>query len=103
MNNIAEEKMSSYSDAKTNNFVVENELTVTITLNEYRKLVESNATKKNDIDKANNDKYNREQTIQQVEAENRKLKEEMHDLRKTIDSLQDQQTIQPVRDERSEE
>lgn len=53
---------------KLNDFKAESELTVVITLNEYRELVKSVATKEYDIEKTNNDKYRREE-------ENRKLKE----------------------------
>lgn len=63
------------------NYVAENELTITITLAEYRDLIASNATKQHDIAMANEDKYKRE-------SENRMLKEEVDSLRAKIYELQ---------------
>lgn len=60
-----------------NNFVASGEITVTITLNEYRELVQSNATKKYDVYKANNDKWEREAEIRRQKEENNKLREEL--------------------------
>lgn len=70
-----------------NNFVAENELTVTITLNEYRELVGGMATKKADIDKANAEKYSREAEIKHLGEENSKLKSEIYELKKAIEEL----------------
>lgn len=50
------EKVESYHDS-TDNYIAENEVTVTITLSEYRKLVQEVATKKHDIDRANSETY----------------------------------------------
>lgn len=50
------EKVESYHDS-TDNYIAENEITVTITLSEYRKLVQEVATKKYDIDRANSETY----------------------------------------------
>ena len=73
-------KMEHYRwDAK--DYVAENELTITITLAEYRALVQSVATKQYDIEKANEDKYKRD-------AENKMLKEEVDCLRARIYELQ---------------
>lgn len=77
---VLDKKMETYS-WKANDYVAENELTITITLSEYRELVRSAATKQHDIDKANEDKYVRE-------AENRRLKEEVESLRARIYELQ---------------
>lgn len=70
---ILDKKIEHY-DWKANNFVAEGELTITITLAEYRELIAERATKKQDIDKANADKYERD-------AENARLKEEVNALR----------------------
>lgn len=64
---LLDKKIEGWGTSLTD-FKAENELTVEITLNEYRKLVEDVATKEYDIEKANKDKYTREE-------ENRKLKE----------------------------
>ncbi len=70
---VLDKKLESYGwNAK--DFVAENELTITITLSEYRQLIASDATKRHDIDKANADKYERD-------AENKRLKEEVETLR----------------------
>jgi len=63
-----------------NNFVAENELTITITLAEYRELIEAKATKRYDIDKANEDKYKRDN-------ENKALKSEVEELRARLFEL----------------
>lgn len=60
----------SHYGNSTNNFVANQELTVTITLNEYRNLIGEVAKTTAKIDEANKDKYTREE-------ENRKLKEEI--------------------------
>ena len=56
-----------------NDYQTENELTVEITLSEYRQLVNEVATKEYDIKKINEDKYRRDE-------ENRNLKEKNQDL-----------------------
>lgn len=73
-------KMESFGWDKKN-YAAEGELTITITLDEYRHLVASDATKQYDIAKANEDKYKRED-------ENRRLKEEVDSLRQRLYGLQ---------------
>ncbi len=78
-------KMEHYKwEAK--DYVAENELTITITLAEYRDLISAVATKKYDIDKANEDKYTRDN-------ENQKLREECDALRKKLYELQNYHVI----------
>lgn len=77
---VLDKKMENYNwSAK--DYVAENELTITITLAEYRELVQSAATKQYDIAKANEDKYKRD-------SENKMLKEEVDCLRARIYELQ---------------
>lgn len=77
---VLDKKMESYGwNAK--DYVAENELTITITLAEYRELVKSVATKQHDIDKANEDKYKRD-------SENKMLREEVEALRSRLYELQ---------------
>ena len=79
-NAVLNKKMETYRwEAK--DYVAERELTVTITLAEYRELVSSHANARHDIDKANADKYKRE-------SENAALKEEVNNLRARLYELQ---------------
>lgn len=77
---ILDKKIEHY-DWKANNFVAEGELTITITLSEYRELISSNATKQHDIAKANADKYERD-------SENARLKNEVEVLRAKLYEMQ---------------
>lgn len=81
---VLDKKLDSYN-SEENNFKASRELTVEITLNEYRELVRSNAVKEEAINKANSDKYERESEnkslMQQIEA----LKAENYELKKALD------------------
>lgn len=57
----------------TDNFVEEKELTVTITLAEYRELVSDHAKSQYKIDEANNDKYTRDNQNKQLKERNKEL------------------------------
>lgn len=94
-NVVLEKKMDCYNNNNLDNFTAPQELTVTITLHEYRKLVEEVATKKQDIDKANRDKYERD-------CENRKLKEKVAKLKKEIYRLRNELTSKIVIDNPAE-
>ena len=84
MDVILDKKMGSYSfDRK--DFLASGELTVTITLSEYRKLIEDCATAKQRIDAANDDKYERNALNEKLEEENAKLKAELYELQKAKD------------------
>lgn len=80
MNTVLEEKMDAYSK-NLDNFTAPQELTVTITLNEYRNLVSANATAQADIKKANDDKFERN-------CENGRLNKEVAALKAKIYELQ---------------
>jgi hypothetical protein len=75
------DKKIEHFDWKAKDFVAEGELTITITLAEYRALIASDATKEHSIAKANADKYERD-------AENARLKEEVDALRAKLYELQ---------------
>ena len=77
---VLDKKMEHYN-WQAKDYVAENEITVTITLAEYRALIESYATKHYEIAKANEDKYKRE-------SENKMLKEEVDSLRARLYELQ---------------
>ena len=89
MSNGMEKIIENKTDYMRNvdNFIVENELTVTITLSEYRQLVKNDAISQRQIDEANGDKYTRERQIEQLEEENKKLKSELYELQKYYDVL----------------
>ena len=80
---ILDKKMEHYNWVGKD-YVAEKEITVTITLAEYRALIASDATKQYDIAKANEDKYKRD-------AENKMLKEEVEALRARIYELQNRE------------
>ena len=85
-NKILDKKTDSYS-TDWDNFIAPAEITVTITLNEYRKLVRNDATRDQAIGKANEDKFERERLIKAVTEENARLKGENYDLKARIDEL----------------
>lgn len=72
---------------KCNNFVGESEITVTITLNEYRDLVTEKATKDSDIAKAEENKYERENENSNLKKENNNLRNENAELKTEIYEL----------------
>lgn len=65
-----------------NDFIASNEITVTITLSEYRTLVSDAATRKADIDKANRDKYERDNENKRLKEEISRLKAEIYEIKK---------------------
>ena len=79
-----------YSGGDLHNYVGSQELTVTITLSEYRELISGIATKDKDISIANDKKYEREQEIKEVRTANDALKAENYDLKVKIDELRKQ-------------
>ncbi|MBO6269420.1 MAG: hypothetical protein J6N19_09810 [Clostridium sp.] len=84
---LIEKKLNGYSETSARNFILPSEITVTITLDEYRTLVQNDATRKHAIDKANEDRYSREQQIKSLSDENARLKGENYDLKNKIDEL----------------
>lgn len=83
---ILDEKLDKYGN-NLDDFVAEDELTVTITISEYRKLVSEFATKQSDIKKAEADKYERNRANDLLKADIEKLKAENYELKKQIDEL----------------
>lgn len=73
---LINKKLDSYR-SEMNDFQAENELTVKITLNEYRELISSNATKQNDIRKANNESYELRQENEKLKNQNQLLNNEL--------------------------
>lgn len=81
---VLEKKLDNYG-SNNDNFVASQELTVTITLSEYRKLVSSDATRFEVISKAKDDKYERENEIKSLKAQVEALKAENYELRKAVE------------------
>ena len=83
---LLSKKVDNYK-SNENDFVLPTELTVTITLAEYRALVGQDATRTSAIDAAEKDKYTREMEIKTVKEENARLKGENYDLKTQVDAL----------------
>lgn len=83
---VFEKKTDGYG-YNMNDFKAAQELTLEITLNEYRDLVTQVATKKDEIDRANADKYERENEIKRLKEQVESLKAENYELKKTCDRL----------------
>lgn len=74
---LVEKKFDFYGNEKLLNFKLNSELTVEITLNEYRDLISAVAVAEHKVSKAEADKWTRE-------SENSKLKDENKELRAEI-------------------
>lgn len=68
-------------------FKAEKELTVEITLSEYRDLIKSKATKEADVEKANKDKYTRENENEKLKKEKKELEDKLFEYRKRFGDL----------------
>ena len=80
-NVVLDKKLDGYgADAKLQNFIAPQEITVTITLAEYRELVTKVATRDADVSKAENDRYERNRKIEALEKENAELKAKIYEL-----------------------
>ena len=76
---MAETKFSKDTDYNCDSadFVLDNEITVTITLHEYRKLVTEAATASTRIKEAEADKYTRNRENEELKKEIAELKEKL--------------------------
>lgn len=81
INAVLEQKLDNAKYSGLENFTAPHELTVTITLNEYRDLVSKVATTQSRIDEANKNKWERD-------TENKKLREEVAELKAKLYELQ---------------
>lgn len=80
-NVILEKKIDGYS-FNEKDFVAPQEITVTITLSEYRNLIQEVATKKHDIEKAEKDRWTREEEIRSLKTQVSELKSELYEIQK---------------------
>lgn len=69
-----------------NNFIGESEITVTITLNEYRHLVSHVATRDKDVKKAEAEALADRIKAQETEKKNAELKAELYELKKKLEA-----------------
>ena len=83
---LLDKKLDRYG-FENNDFVAAGELTVTITLSEYRKLVKDVATAQARIDKAEADRYERNSENARLTEENNKLKAELYEMQKASEVL----------------
>ena len=70
---------------KNENFAIDGELTVNITLCEYRELVTSKATRDMAIREAEQNKWKRDEENSRLLKENASLKAELYELKKRFD------------------
>lgn len=82
INVILNNKIDKYGYRVEDNLLAPSELTVTITLNEYRNLVSRCATREEAIEKANNERYKATSEVEELKKELTKLKTELYDLTK---------------------
>lgn len=83
---LLDKKLDRYG-FENNDFLASGELTVTITLSEYRKLVKDVATAQARIDKAEADKYERNRENERLTEENNRLKAELYEMQKASEVI----------------
>ncbi|MCI8621499.1 MAG: hypothetical protein HFJ50_07340 [Clostridia bacterium] len=83
---LLKKKIDSYS-SELKDFQAENELTVEITLNEYRKLIEEKATADYRIKKAEENKYTRDEENRKLKQKNKELEMKLFEYRKQYGEL----------------
>lgn len=83
---LLDKKLDRYG-FDNNDFLASGELTVTITLSEYRKLVKDVATAQARIDKAEADRYERNRENERLTEENNRLKAELYEMQKASEVI----------------
>ena len=91
INAVLEKKLDSFYTSDMKNFVAPQEITVTITLKEYRDLVESHATREEAIRKAEDNKYERDQENSKLREEVAALKAEIYEMKKNAETANDKE------------
>lgn len=82
---VLDKKLSDYG--KNDDFIASQEITVTITLREYRELVSNSATREYEINKANSNRYERETQIKTLEQRVKTLEDENYSLKRKLERL----------------
>lgn len=90
-------KKETEYNVNENNFIGESEITVTITLNEYRELVSHMATRDNDVKSAEKEAREARARERVLEEENAGLKAEMYELKKKVESLEDMISVEEAK------
>lgn len=83
---LLDKKLDRYG-FENNDFVASGEITVTITLSEYRKLVKDCATAQTRIDKAESDRYERNSENEALKKANAELKAELYEMKKANETV----------------
>lgn len=83
---LLDKKLDRYG-FDNNDFLAAGELTVTVTLSEYRKLVKDVATAQARIDKAEADRYERNRENERLTEENNRLKAELYEMQKASEVI----------------
>lgn len=91
-NKITQRKFNDYSDSRNvDNYIIDNELTVSITLNEYRQLVEDNAVSQSRIKAAEENRWSRGQEIEKLKEQNKELTALVNRYIKSYGMLEDEE------------
>lgn len=87
----------------SNDFAIPGEITVTITLNEYRALISANAISEKKISDLNSESYYAQAECNTLKQEKEKLLKEIAELKIKISDLLMEKTAAPQADESKEE
>lgn len=78
---ILDKKLGEYG-CNEDNFIARGEITVTITLKEYRDLVTTSATASARIREAEHERFEQRQIAEKLKEENCQLKSELYEIKK---------------------
>src|SRR5699024_2127300 len=80
-------EFNNYNNTE-DNFVANQELTITITLNEYRKLIETSATKDTKIEEARSSRWKAERERDEAKKEIAELKNKIYELQNPDEEME---------------
>lgn len=80
VNQVLQKKLDNYH-SELNDFVSPQEITVTITLNEYRRLISDKATSSERISTADRQRYEANESRDKFKAENERLRAELDEVK----------------------